>query len=608
MKRLGALWAISVICLLGILIYSNTLHNPFVFDDDPSITKNAAIRKLARPGDIWDFWPTRFVTYLTFAINYRLGGLDTTGYHIFNIVVHCASACAVCWLALLTLSTPLMKREMIATRFRLGFALFAGLIFVAHPVQTQAVTYIVQRAASLATLFFIVSLAFYAKARLAQEEGGSRNSPLPLYLASFVTAMIAYFTKEMTLTLPFMMLVYEMLFFRTKKAFGVKNCAPFLVTILVVPLTMIMTKSVNIEEMRRMSEGATTIPHATYILTQCRVVITYMRLLFLPVRQNLDYDYPVSHSVFEVPVLAGLLLVAALLTAAFKISPRHRLASFGIFWSFLALLPESGVIPIKDVIFEHRLYLPMAGFSIFLASGAYYLFGKTRQQYAIAILAVLVAVYAAMAYQRNFVWKDALTLWNDAAIKSPHKARPYCNRGIAYADRKEYDKAISDYERSLEINPHYAQAYYNRGNVYYDTKEYQRAAADYDRAVALNVRYAKAYYNRGNIYFDIGAYDKAISDFTEALAIDPIHAKAYNNRGIAHANLGDYGRAIDDFDAAIRINPAYAEAYNNRATAYYFKGDLEHSRADIQKAQVLGFTVNPRFLDDLKKASVSYEK
>ena len=165
--------------------------------------------------------------------------------------------------------------------------------------------------------------------------------------------------------------------------------------------------------MRRVTEGAPGISSAHYFLTQFRVLVTYIRLLFLPLNQNFDYEYSISKSLFELSTLVSFLFLTSILFFARRMFSRYRLISFSILWFVLTLTPESSVIPIKDVIFEHRLYLPMAGFSIFLVSGTYYFFGKNFFKVMIVTLTLIVAGYSFLTYQRNKIWKNEITLWED---------------------------------------------------------------------------------------------------------------------------------------------------------------------------------------------------
>lgn len=206
---------VLIVCL-GTAVYSNVFFSSFHFDDGPSIAVNAYIRNIGDLHNIWVFLPRRFLLYLSLAFNYRFNGLDVFGYHLFNLAVHLVSALLVLRLVLLTMSTPVMKGEKIA-RHADVIALFAGLIFVSHPIQTGAVTYIVQRAASMATMFYLASLCLYAWSRSIAQHTALRNSA---YIGSLIMAVFAMFTKETAITLPLMILLYEASFFKDRKGFN----------------------------------------------------------------------------------------------------------------------------------------------------------------------------------------------------------------------------------------------------------------------------------------------------------------------------------------------------------------------------------------------------
>lgn len=520
--------------LLGTLIYFNTLYSSFHFDDNHSIVDNFAIRNILNLQAIWSFWPCRFITYLSIAFNYHFQQFNVFGYHLFNLTIHLSSAILVWWFMLLTFSTPAMQGKKITKHAKL-IAFFAGLVFLTHPVQTQAVTYIIQRATSLAALFYLVSLSFYVKSRLLQQQGESPVVSRFFYCGSLIAAAMAMFTKEMTITLPFMVLFYETCFLKTKKRLNWKYLVPFFVTLLIIPLTMFLTKSVDFIGMKMTLGTPPNISSWQYLLTQLRVIVTYLRLLFIPINQNLSYDYPIAKSLLDLPILTSLIFLVSILTIATRIFSRYKLISFGIFWFFLTLLPESSVIPIKDVIFEHRLYLPMVGFSFFLVSISYYLFENKGLKPMVIALLIIISCYAILTYRRNLIWKDELTLWNDVAYKSPKKEISYNNRGNAYEDQGSIEQAISDYNKVIEINPKSAAAYNNRGNAYEDQ--------------------------------------------------------------------GSIEQAISDYNKAIEINPALAQAYNNRGRVYYEEKEYDKAWADVHKVESLGYKVNLRFIEELKKAS-----
>ena len=200
MKNWTKPFVVFIIFSIGIIIYSNTFFCSFHFDDDLFITNNFAIKNIYNLHNIWQYFHGRFFTFLSLAFNYHVNGLDVFGYHFFNIAVHLVSATLVWWLTLLTFRTPAMREQKIAQQANI-IALFAGLIFVSHPVQIEAVTYIWQRAASMAALFYLTSLCFYIKSRLSYENEPASNFVRFYYILSLISAVIAMFTKENTVTL-----------------------------------------------------------------------------------------------------------------------------------------------------------------------------------------------------------------------------------------------------------------------------------------------------------------------------------------------------------------------------------------------------------------------
>ena len=571
------LLSILLIACAGLIAYANSFHCAFQFDDQPSITGNLLIRNIHRLQDIWSYWPCRFLSYLSLALNYRLNGLDVTGYHIFNLSVHLMSALLVWWLVLLTLSTPVMKKDPSAGHALL-MALTAGLVFVTHPIQTQAVTYIVQRAAAMATMFYLASLCLYVKSRLSRDRGPLQKT---YYTAALITAIAAMFSKEIAITLPLMLVLYEFYLLRTGKNLDWKYLSPFLLTLLIIPATILLAKPLNTQG--GVGEGGANISALQYLLTEFRVIVTYIRLAFLPLNQNLDYDYRISHSLFEWPVLISLVFLAAVLFFAKKLFSKHRLLSFSILWFFLTLMPESSFLPIKDVIYEHRLYLPLVGFSLFLAGGMSRLFGRNTVVLLIT-LSVVTGFNSFLTCQRNKIWLNDFTLWDDTVKKSPHKARPYNNRGYASGEQGRFTQAMSDFDKAIDLDPDYAEVYKNRGVIEEKQNDLGPALSDFSRAIALRPRFAEAYTNRGAIYAGQNNLGPALADFSKVIALMPEDAQAYYNRGIIESKQNALGPAQSDFSIAVALNPRYADAYHNRGVIEAIQNDFARAMADFSRA------------------------
>ncbi len=554
----------------GLAVYSGSFGNSFHFDDMPSIVHNRAIRDWRDLKAIWDFWPSRFLTTLSFAINFGFGGLSVEGYHAVNLTIHVAAGLLVFYIAklLFSLTTTGNQKDAPDTGF---VSFFCSLLFICHPVQTQAVTYIVQRATCLSGSFYMASVYGYVRHRIASQ--GEWPSGEGWYRLSLLAGLAAVFSKETAVTLPLSLWLVERFFFEKPKKLFLKRLVPFLIAALLVPAVYAATRSFDMSKMARHIEDAPAMSAWEYLLTQFKTLLIYGRLLIVPIGQNFDHDVAVAGNVWEPAVLGGILVLGLCLWAAGKLYGKNRLISFAILWFFVLLLPESSLFPIKDVIYEHRLYLPVAAFAIVLVCLIRGTGKRSKSAYLIITMTVIVTAFGALAFRRNIVWRDEFTLWNDAVSRSPHKARPYFFRGLAYENLKgDYELAMRDYTVALTLLPTYYEAYNNRGNVFQRKGDLESALRDYNRALEINPGYADAYNDRGVVYGAAGLYTKAIKDFDKAVFIDQYFGAAYFNRSFAYYRLGDPKKALEDLDKAIhnglQPDPSYLKKLKELSSAF----------------------------------------
>jgi tetratricopeptide (TPR) repeat protein len=207
-----------------------------------------------------------------------------------------------------------------------------------------------------------------------------------------------------------------------------------------------------------------------------------------------------------------------------------------------------------------------------------------------------------LEYYNNGDFDQAISEYNKVIQLVPNNSNPYYNRGLAYAGKGDLDPAISDYDKAIQLNPDFIEAYINRGNAYNDKGDLDQAISDFDQAIHLNPDFAMAYYNRGNAYRDMGDLDHAISDFDQFIQINPNSAEGYNNRGRVYKNKGELDHAISDYDHAIQLNPDYAVAYYNRGNAYREKGELDHAISDFDQA----IQLNPNLADAYFNRGATY--
>ncbi len=545
-----------LILIIGLAAYSNTFNVPFHFDDFFNIVDNPDIADLSK------FWPpsgSRWFGMLTFALNYRLGGLDTTGYHIFNLIVHIISAILVYYLVLMTLKIlqQPFSRSLGENASNL-IPLFSALFFVSHPVQTQAVTYIVQRLASLSTMLFLLSLLSYIKFRMAgADDTVSFLKSAVWYLFSFLFALLSMKTKEIAFTLPLVIITYEFMFLKGNpyKRF---LCAS--VFFMAVPISQIDFNQPfehfidrffgDIGETTRLFTGMS---RWDYLFTQFRVIVTYIRLLFYPVRQNLDYDYPIYHSFAEPAVfLSFAFLLIIFLTGIYiiyrvrileRMRPESLLISFGILFFFTALSVESSIIPIKDVIFEHRIYLPSVG--AFIAINTAILMSAQRFRSSMPLLWKIiflalsssVVLFSGATYARNIIWQDRAELWADALRKSPDKMRPLYNAGVYLIEKDLLDKGTFTGDEFPVIEPTKAEAWVNIGIILEKNRLYRGSASAFKKALEINPMHTGAWNNLGVVLMESGEYEQAYAMFETALNINPEFKPALDNIKIVEQYL-----------------------------------------------------------------------
>ena len=587
MDKKQNLLLILVILAAGIIAYSNSFDCSFHFDDRYIL--NSTIAKSSATISDWiRLFPTRPLGVLTFAANYGINKLDVRGYHLVNLIIHLINALLVWWLAWITFSTPVMK-DLPISRHKNTIAFLTGLLFVTHPLATQSVTYIVQRFTSLATLFYLLSLMLFIKGRFKED---SKTAVL-LFSASIIAAVCGILTKEIVFTLPVAIILYDCCFMKTdswKPEIKDKALAVAFIMLALFILFLFRNYSLDVFNTVGPDQGYSySISMKEYFLTQFRVILTYIRLFFLPFNQNFDYDFPLSMGFFQMKTFFSFAALLSLLLTGVLLFKKYRLISFGIFWFLLTLAVESSVIPIsQNVIFEHRTYLPGFGFFIALTGAFFYFFKEKSFKIAVIILLLIAAGNAYLTYQRNKVWKNEYTLWSDCLIKSPNKARVNNEVGAAYAELGLYEQAIEFLNKAILLNRNYDSAYYNRGTVYGQLGQYQRTIDDCNEAIRLKPDYINAYNNKGNAYAGLGQYDLAIENYSETIRLMPDYIPVYVNRGDVYAKTAQYKKAIEDYSKAIYLKPDYLRALIKRANVYLKLDNENFACLDARRACELG--------------------
>ena len=608
---------ILVILLLGIVIYANSMNVPFTFDDKPNIVNNPAIKSYSlllnaaqAQSDLLEphlkpQMVSRIVGYATFALNYRLHGLSVFGYHLVNIIVHLANALLVYCLVNLIFSreTETSSAKFNDKNSRNFIALFSALLFVSHPVNTQAVTYIVQRFTSLATFFYLLSILGYIKSRLNNKKG-------ILFVISILSAVLAMKTKEFSFTLPFVLVLIEFMFFRDKISTRAVNLFPFALSALIIPVSLIVTSMVAGNTLNASSiefGSSTDITRWEYFLTQLTVIVFYLKLLLPPVIQNLDYDYPVFHSLFTPKVFLSALLLGFLMTVGIYLSrvaikdvwyaKYIRLISFGILWFFITISAESSIIRIKDLIFEHRLYLPAIGLFIaaisLLVMLRQTLIIKDMPLHRIIVPSTLIIIFlfSFSTFSRNLDWQDEIRLWKDTVAKSPNKPRARNNLALAYYDSGFFDEALKENKVSLTLKSD-PGIHVNIGNIYLKQNLIEAGIKEFGEAIAIKSDSEKAYNGLCKSNYLLKRFPEALKACGTAVRLKPDYAEAYNLMGMIYFDQSELEAALKMFNFAISLKPDFAVAHNNAGNVYY---GMKSYDAALKEYQIVS-SLDPKYI------------
>ncbi len=536
-------YPVAAVFFIALLAYSDSFTGSFVFDDIQHVRDNLRIRDLGALLS-WSGYLAlrhRFVGYLTFAVNYALSGPSVADYHIVNFLIHVVNAGLVYALVLFVFRTPRLCSSAVAPHAQ-AIAFFAAALFATHPLQTQAVTYIVQRFTSLATLFYLLTVVLFVRWRLLVEEGASRPVRAALYAAVLAAAVLGMKTKEIAFTAPLAVILCELSFFESRAWRTRLFLLPIAATLLVIPLAwwggVAAGSSGSVETtLAQATRVQTTVSRVDYLLTQAPVVATYLRLLVWPAGQNVDHDFAIAHQVIDVRVLGSLLLLATLAAVAVFLyrrtaagrgpapDPAARLVAFGIAWFFLALAVESSLIPIVDVINEHRAYLPSVGIFAGVAAAFALLLGRIHPRAVgrglVIAAAVLSVVFGVTTFLRNRVWASEITLWSDAAQKSPAKYRPHLNLGTALALTGRLDEGARELQRAVEIDPGSAYARTQLGAALVVSGRLEDAEPELREAVRLVPDDPEALFNLGMVLLRRGRAEEAKPVLKHFLEVAP---------------------------------------------------------------------------------------
>jgi tetratricopeptide (TPR) repeat protein len=483
-------------------------------------------------------------------------------------------------------------------------SLFTSLIFISHPIQTQSVTYIVQRMASMAGMFYLLAMVLYVKGRSSWSK-----SRFIYWGGSAFSWGLGLFSKENVAILPVFVLLYEIYFFQNS---GVSQKGKRTLGFLIGSIGLIAFIGLLVwgeRYLNQLVEGykIREFTLSERILTQFRVVLYYVSLLVYPhpSRLNLDYDFPLSKTMLAPPTtLISILIIFGLIGLSVWKGKKSPILSFCISWYLGNLVIESSIFPL-EMVYEHRLYLPSVGpfllFSLLTVRGIEKLkagFFRKAHRSAQGINVIrpaerfvewfiplgVILLLAVWTYQRNATWNSELGLWKDCAKKSPQKDRVHNNLGFAYLELGRLDNAEEEFEEALRLNPRYALSMYNLGLVSYRKGSTDEAIQCYQKAIELDSRSPDAFYNLGIAYYQKGLYRKAIWPYQKVLELNPDYENGHNSLGLAYKKLKQWDKAIRSFQEELRRHPENVYAHLYLGDAYMEKKECSKALTHYRKA------------------------
>lgn len=563
---------IALIAVAAAAAYSNSLHNPFIFDDKNGIVDNRSIRRLWPPQEIFLLRPAagsglhaRPVVNLTFAANYAMGGLDTLPYHLTNLLIHLLAGLALFGIVHRTLALPGMPERL--RRAAMPLALAASLLWTVHPLQTQAVSYVTQRYESLMGLLCLAALFCLVRAATSKQARAWGA-------ASVAAAALALGSKEVAVSLPLVLLLYDRAFLAGSVREAWLRRRGLYLGLLGAWAAFAALQFLSADRSRWSGYDLPVSWHA-YASTQFGVVLHYLRLSLWPRPLVLDYGWPLAKGARE--ILPAALVVGGLAAAsAHALVRRPKLGFLGASF-FLILAPTSSVLPLADRAFEYRMYLPLAAVvvGVVLAGDALVdaavrrgrLGPRSAAVAATGVVAVLAVAMAAGTWQRNRDYRSEESIWRDTVAKAPRNARAHYSLGAILDARGQREEAIAHFRRALEINPYSLKAHNNLGVALANLGRTEEAIAHFRKALEVRADFPEANNNLGFMLAVRGRTQEAIAHYRRALEAKPSFAEAHNHLGLALLSLGRTEEATAHFRKALEINPGYSEARQNLSAA-----------------------------------------
>jgi protein O-mannosyl-transferase len=576
---------VGFLAIAALAAYHNTFHAPFVLDDADSISENASIRHL------WPLWGVlsppgggatvsgRPVLNLSLAVNYAISGERVWSYHALSLLIHFLGACTLFGVVRRTLGQPVLRRRFGNAQLPLAAAV-AGL-WLLHPLQTESVTYVSQRAEALAGLFYLLTLYCFIRAA----DGSGTTRPAAWLATSWAACLSGMATKEDMASAPVLVLLYEVTFladgglataWRRRRGYYLALASTWIL------LGCLIVGNRGRGGTSGFQAGLTPL---IYLQSQFRAIGVYLKLCLWPHPLVFDYGQVAVRDFNAVWPQAVVIacLVAGTAVAVWRRSP----VGFVGAWFFAILAPSSSIVPMtSQTMAEHRMYLSLAAVVAFLVIGLFAMFGRRS----LLLWPAMAVVLGCLTFARNETYGSELALWKDTVAKVPRNARARYNLGIVYSQNGRYDLAVEEDNAALLSGDSWAaaeQAPTIQNKLGYDLAQLGRlpeAVANYEQALRLRPEYAVAHLNLARALVSLDRFPEAMEHYADALRLNFGGADAESELGEALVHEGRDEEAIPRFREALRLDPGSAPVANNMAYALLLSGRTEESIAAYRAA------------------------
>jgi len=587
-----AIWAAvlpaALIVLAALAAYHNSFAGPFIFDDTGSIEKNPTIRSLWRILRVLSPPPGMTVAgrpliNLSLAVNYAISGLETWSYHVLNLAVHVLGGLVLFGVVRRTLLLDGMRERFGGAAVFLALAV--SLIWVVHPLQTESVTYVIQRAESIVGLFYLLTI--YCLIR-----GATGPRANVWYVLAVVCCFLGMTSKEVMASAPVIALLYDRAFLAGSFAQALRKrwklYAAMAATWLLLALLVVGTggRGAFVETTQSVSAWS-------YMRAQFYWVCHYLRLTFWPDPLVLDYGEDPS-AVAPVIWPFALVVVVLLGGALWAIWRRPKLGVPCAFF-FAVLAPTSSVVPVvTQVAAEHRMYLALAAVAVLVVMAGYSLWrrwkapsGAGRWLRLAAPAAVLAAAVVALAVRttlRNEDYRSELAIWQLAAKDWPGNPRAHYGVGLAFEDLDQLDKAIERYRRALELKEDDAGAHNALGGALHKQGKLAEAIGHLELAVRYDPYMAEAHFNLAVALERKGDMARALKHYRVGLKLMPDSPEARTYLAAALAKQGNLAEAAELYLQAVQANPDDAEARARLGEILASQGSFAEAAVHLRRA------------------------